>query len=248
MKALNLCLHCGANEVSVEQLRKVATPAATETHYPVPHGLFLDTLAEQARASDLEIVNAAQGVLRDGSRAFGLIQVAPADRTDDDGDIKSEIIGWRNSHDKSFAQELALGMGIFVCDNLSFLGQIQLKRKHTRFIERDMPDLVARALGKLMERRVEQDQRIAAYQDFEMSDVQANDLLVRLLKARVLPANKLMHAHNEWANPSYDHGGPTAWRFFNSITETLKGSSMVELPRRTQKLHGLMDLRVGLAV
>jgi hypothetical protein len=41
--------------------------------------------------------------------------------------------------------------------------------------------------------------------------------------------------------------GRTAWRFFNSVTEVLKGN-LTELPRRTQALHGLLDSACGLTV
>jgi hypothetical protein len=39
----------------------------------------------------------------------------------------------------------------------------------------------------------------------------------------------------------------TAWSLFNAFTEALKGN-IGEFPRRTQALHGLMDLECGLAV
>ena len=43
---------------------------------------------------------------------------------------------------------LALGSQVLVCDNLSFFGEVVLTRRHTRFIERDLPDFVA-AFGRL---------------------------------------------------------------------------------------------------
>ena len=37
------------------------------------------------------------------------------------------------------------------------------------------------------------------------------------------------------------------WSLFNTFTESLKdGSSLAELPKRTEALHGLLDTHVGL--
>jgi len=35
------------------------------------------------------------------------------------------------------------------------------------------------------------------------------------------------------------------WSLFNAFTEALKGN-LIELPRRTEALHGLLDTHVGL--
>jgi hypothetical protein len=36
------------------------------------------------------------------------------------------------------------------------------------------------------------------------------------------------------------------WSLFNAFTESLKDSSLAELPKRTEALHGLMDCPVRL--
>ena len=42
---------------------------------------------------------------------------------------------------------LAVGAAVFVCDNLSFSGEVRLARKHTAHFERDLPQLVGRTIG-----------------------------------------------------------------------------------------------------
>ena len=49
------------------------------------------------------------------------------------------VLGLRNSHDKTFPAGIVAGASVFVCDNLSFSGEIKFARKHTRFIVRDLP-------------------------------------------------------------------------------------------------------------
>ena len=46
-----------------------------------------------------------------------------------------------------------VGAAVFVCDNLSFSGDVKLARRHTAHVERDLPQLVSRAVGRLAELR-----------------------------------------------------------------------------------------------
>ena len=51
---------------------------------------------------------------------------------------------------------------------------------------------------------------------------------------------------HEWREPRHDaFQARNAWSLFNAFTEALKGN-LVELPRRTEALHGLLDTHVGL--
>ena len=52
---------------------------------------------------------------------------------------------------------------------------------------------------------------------------------------------------HEWRKPRHEEFGLwNIWSLFNAFTEALKGN-LVELPRRTEALHGLLDTHVGLA-
>jgi hypothetical protein len=45
----------------------------------------------------------------------------------------------------------------YVCNNLYFSGEVCLARKYTAFIDRDLPGLVSKAVGKLTEQRGRQE-------------------------------------------------------------------------------------------
>jgi hypothetical protein len=72
---------------------------------------------------------------------------------------------------------------VFVCDNLAFSAEIIIARKHTVFIERDLPQLVSAAMGRLGEVRQHQDERIALYKETTLSDTLAHDLMIRAVDA-----------------------------------------------------------------
>ena len=129
----------------------------------------------------------------------------------------------------------------------AFSGEVKLARKHTRFILRDLPQLVQGAVGRLMQRWHHQDQRIAGYKLAALDDRTAHDLVVRALDVGVCCNRHLPQVLFEWRHPRHEEFGPrNVWSLFNAFTETLKGS-LTELPRRTEALHGLLDNHVGLS-
>jgi hypothetical protein len=244
MRKSNLVLHCGATAATREQVCAITTPARTTSWVPLPHGTLLGQVQQVLQANGLAVVSEAHGLTRYGARYFGLLQVANGQNADDFG----LVVGVRNSHDKTFPAALALGATVFCCDNLSFVGEVKLARKHTAYIERDLPGLIYRAVQLLGALRRGQEDRFAAYRRAELSDGQAHDLIVRSLDARVVPVTKLPAVLTEWReprHPEFRDGGRTAWRLLNAFTEALKGN-LTELPRRTQALHGLLDAACGL--
>ena len=155
------------------------------------------------------------------------------------------VIGVRNSHDQSFPAGLVLVAAITVFDNLSFSGAVQFSRRHTKHINRDLPALVLGAVGRIAELRVQQDQRLEAYQATRFTDRHAHDLLIRLVESGTLPVTRLPIAIREYRTPSHPEflqdGKRTAYTLLNAVTESIKGRSIELLPRRSQALHGLLD-------
>jgi hypothetical protein len=132
---------------------------------------------------------------------------------------------------------------------LSFSGEIKISRKHTRFIERDLPQLVEVAIGRLGEQRRLQETRIGAYKTYELTDSMAHDLVIRATKdIHVLPNARIPDVIDEWRAPrhhEFREGGKTVWRLFNAFSEIAKGA-LTHLPRRMMALHGLLDSHCGL--
>lgn len=180
---VNLVLHCGGRHVSREIVTATPTPPASTTWTPVPHHRLLDEVEGTLVASGLSIANQAHALWTGGLRYFGLLEVTK-------GEVNREyglVVGLRNSHDKSFPAAIALGSAVFVCDNLAFSGEVTIARRHTRFIERDLPRIVHTAVGRLADIRGRQDERIAAYKTTDLADSAAHDLMIRAVDANALP-------------------------------------------------------------
>ena len=238
----NLLLHCGAHAVDRAIIGATPTPEPTVTWTPLPHMALVQEVEQVLQSNGLSVVNEAHSLSHDGQRYFGLMEIQNSVIHQD----YAWVLGLRNSHDKSFPAGIVAGASVFVCDNLSFSGEIKIARKHTRFILRDLPFLTERAIGRLMQRWHHQDQRIGAYKAKNLADSSAHDLIIRSTDVRACPPRRIPAILKEWRHPRHEEfAARTLWTLFNSFTEVLKGN-LNELPRRTEALHGLLDSYVGL--
>lgn len=235
-----LCIHCGANRADREEVSAVRTPPATTTWFPIPHITLINRVQEALTALNLRIVEEAHAITHDGMRYFGLLRVENCKPT---GDDFGYVLGLRNAHDQSFKASLAVGSNVFVCDNLSFSGEITIARKHTRHIERDLPLLTGNAIGLLSQRWTVMEDRYNAYKGTELTDAQAHDAIIRALDVEASTTRQLDTVLKEWRTPRHPEFAEhrNVWRLFNAFTEAAKESSLQMLPQRTIRLHGLMD-------
>jgi len=242
-KSPNLILHCGATAVDFDQVATVKTPRATSTWQPIPHHQLIQTVQRTLATTNLTIGTQAHSLTHDGSRYFGLMEIQSRKKNDD----YTWVLGLRNSHDKTFPAGIVAGASVFVCDNLSFSGEVKFARKHTRYINRDLPQLTERAIGLLLAKWHDQDKRIDAYKESEIDDAGAHDLVIRACDVGVCSNRLIPAVLQEWREPVHEQFVErNVWTLFNCFTEALKDGNLNELPKRTEALHGLLDVAVGL--
>jgi len=240
----NLLLHCGAEHVSMKEVESVKTPTSTETWCPIPHKDLIDQVTKTLKATQLKIGSVSHSLSHEGQRYFGLMEVQTRDQHSDD---YAWVLGLRNSHDKTFPAGLVAGSQVLICDNLAFYGDVTLARKHTRFITRDLPLLVERGIGQLLEKFHHQDKRIEAYKSSFIEDSDAHDLIIRSVDVGVCSNRLIPSVLHEWREPKHDvFSERNVWSLFNAFTESLKDGNLQELPKRTVALHGLLDVHVRL--
>jgi hypothetical protein len=85
----------GGRTIGREELTLVPTPAATETHRPIPHYEIVRALVETLGFRHIEVVHDEYAVSPDGMKVFGVLDL----ETEMEGCRFS--IGLRNSHDKA---------------------------------------------------------------------------------------------------------------------------------------------------
>jgi len=239
-----LILHCGANNVERQQVVDVHTPEPTETWFPIPHYTLISRVEEALTSLNLKVVEQAHALTAGGMRYFGLLRVTNCKPAG--GDF-GYVLGLRNSHDKAFTASIAVGSTVFVCDNMAFSGEITIARKHTRYIEKDLPRLTGNAVGLLSQKWTVMEDRYNADKANEVTDAQAHDFMIRALDVEATTMKQLPTVLEEWRTPRHPEFAErkSAWRLFNAFTEAAKESSLALLPRRTISLHALMDSTVG---
>lgn len=250
-----LYLHAGANAATLDEVKAVVTPEASYRgakrkflHQPIPHVALYDAVVNNLRSGGLSIVNEAHALTRGGERYFGTLGVKNGHEAEDYG----LVIGIRNGHGGDFKAGLALGASVFVCDNLSFSGEVVVGRAHTRNILRDLNGVVNSAIAKLVDYRRVQDTRFIQYKATEIGDRDAHSIILRSLLGGVIGENRVRPVLDEWTKPRHEEfSGRTVWSLYNAFTEILKPqgenapTTLTTLSTRTQKLHGILDTFSG---
>lgn len=217
-----IMLHRGGWEATEADLAAVPVPDPTDSYHPVPYGRFVEEVALHVPRFGLTIRSQQFALARDGSQMFGVLTCTNGH---DAGDY-ALAIGLRNSYDRSLSVGLVAGTRVFCCDNLAFSGEVMMRRKHTVNVFRDLPDLIYRMLSQVTVLKARTDEEIAGMKALPMPDERAHHLMVRAIRANILPASQLPKVLTAWEGPQHDEFLPrTAWSLFNSFTEILKSGA-----------------------
>ena len=236
---MTLVLHCGAKAATREQVEAVVTPESTATWTPIAHGEIADAVRNSLEGTGLVPKAEDYGLSHDGKRLFGLYTLA-GEHPD-----YALTLGFRNSHDKSFAASVCAGSRVFVCDNLAFTGEVTISSKHTTHLRKRLARVVSEAVEKLTAKRVLVERRIALYKETEVrSQPHLHDLVLRAFRSQAIPAQAISKVISEFEAPRHpEFRDWNLWNLSNAFTEVLKEYG--ELEKRTIRLNGVLDLEIG---
>lgn len=225
---MTLLLHAGAKNADYDRLRALDTPMPTATHVPIPHFRVVDMLRHTLAFYGHEVTE-------DGMRFFGLLSL----RSTYGG--YEDTVAVRNSHDKKFPVGIGFGGRVFCCDNLSFIADHVIRRKHTVNARRDLPALIGELVEPLALQREQQHRTFLRYQETQLSESQANDAVMTMFRHGVINVQRIADLVEQWEYPAYlEWGDRTAWRLFNATTYVLAGK-LVENSDLTPRLHRIID-------
>lgn len=229
-----LMLHAGAVPVDYAGLREFATPVPTATHFPIPHFSVVDYVKLSLSFFGHEVVQEDYGVTPDGDKFFGVLSLKSpyGDYTD--------MVGLRNSHDKSFPVGVSFGSRVFCCDNLAFTGEHVIKRRHTPKIKRELPGLIAEIIEPLGIARLATAQTYDRFKATDIDQRTADHLVMDMYRKDVINLTRIADVVNAYEDEAQDWGGKTAWRMFNAATFALTGK-VADNPKATGVLHDIID-------
>ena len=245
----DLTLHCGAQKVLLSDLSKVPLPKETRTYKPVSHfDLVANTTSMgdmflQNQGYELESQNYALG--RKGKHMFFNLNYKKLTTTGQD--TTGLTIGGRNSYDKSTTIGIAVGMRVFICDNLAFSGdQVTYLRKHTGNVYEDLEVILMRTMKNADTEFKRMDLESQAMREVKLTNNDAYRNLGVLFGNNILTSRQLPVACNEWKKPQHDaFKERNMWSFYNACTEALKSSPPKDILTRHTKLHKTLCGRGG---
>ncbi|HET6447101.1 MAG TPA: DUF932 domain-containing protein [candidate division Zixibacteria bacterium] len=232
---MTLMLHAGAAPAPYEALREIEAPEATKSHIPIPHHRIIDLVKHTLSFYGHEVTEENYGVTEDGMRFFGLLSL----RSTYGG--YEDTIGLRNSNDKKFPVGISFGSRVFVCDNLAFIGDNTVMRRHTVNAVRDLPGMIMQIIEPLANQRAEQQKCFQRYEATPLNQEQADHAIMTMFRQDILNVQRIATVAEKWDDPdTFDWGDRTAFRLFNAATFALEGR-VSENPAVTSKLHQVID-------
>jgi len=235
-----LCLHRGARVVGREELDAVDAPAPTETWFPLRHSQVLDTVLATLSASAFQISNVQLSLSQDNARFFGTLDLTTAVASG-----TTLAVGVRNSVDKTFPLGFCAGCRVFVCDNLAFHSELLVARKHTLHGITRFQEAIGLAVQSLGQFREAEAHRIKEMRAFQVSDRDAESLMLRSYERNVISLRTLPHVIQAWRKPAYpEFEDRNLWSLMNAFTGVLKDRSRTnpqQFALQTIRLNALLN-------
>jgi len=94
--------------------------------------------------------------------------------------------GLRNSHDRSFPVGIGFGSRVFVYDNMAFMADHVIKRRHTANLKRDLPGIVGELIEPLALHREAQARTLNRYRQTMLTGQQADHAILDLYREGVI--------------------------------------------------------------
>ncbi len=236
MSTANMILHCGAREVTREQLEVVPCPPPDGRWRPVPHHTVLDFAVKALDEAGYGVDKMKLGLTRDDQRFWGTLV------------LKSAIVSGvslacaiASSLDKSCSLRFGYGHSVFICDNGAWRVEETIARKHTTNGVTRYQEALCLAVSKIESFKQQEAERIRALTCRDLKDAEAESLLLRCYEAEILSPRTIHTALKEWRAPSFEEFQPrTAWSLFNSVTYAIGNRA-----KSNPQAHAALTIKLG---
>lgn len=231
MEGAKLVAHTGAIIVTREDLKQYVTPEATDTFKPVGHSQLVETLTQVMHDRGLFITREQFAV--QNHKLFGTFDLE-WQKMEEYG----AAVGFRHANDKSMPITIAVGVRVFVCDNMSMLGELITVRKHTSKL--DLGEEMDRAMYRYMQgwRKLKDD--IQIQQDTVLEDRRVKTLIYDIFTQKIVPLRLFPLVSEHYTHMREDHrenpGLFTGWWLHNTFTAHIKDMAPAPVFRCTARL------------
>jgi hypothetical protein len=211
--------HANSQLITRDQLLTIAPPPSTATWRPIAHADLITALDRQLQVRGIMIQAETFAIQREGARLFAVLDLS----IERSGEFCASL-GLRTANDRSLALEIAVGVKVFVCDNLAFSGDlIALRRKHTaRF---DLNADISRAVDRYQAHLLTLREQITTSQQTPLSDLEAKALIVDAFRQEILPIRFFKPVTEIYYRPAPDMTDVlprTRWGLHNAFTRCVR--------------------------
>jgi hypothetical protein len=218
----------------------IPPPEGTPTWRPIAHGDLLTAIERQLLVRGVTIRHERFAVQREGARLFAVLDLSLEATAE-----CCAALGIRTSNDQTMALEIAVGVKVFVCDNLAFSGDlIALRRKHTaRF---DLNADISRAVDRYQEYLVAFQRGVAAVQATPLTDPEAKALICDAFRREILPLRCFKRVAETYFNPRpemTDVHPRTLWGLHNAFSRAMRELAPAPAFQATIELGKFFGLR-----
>ncbi len=217
MSTSALVLHRGGRLVEQDELDAVKAPPPEGRWFPLSHGTVLAKVKETLSDAGYTVQRTQLGLSADNAQFFGVMDLTAA--------LAHQVtlsVGVRNSTNKTFPIGFCAGSRVFCCDNLAFRSELLVKRKHTKHGSMRFAQAIGEAVTKLGTFKEDESRRIYFMATTEVSEPQADSLILRAYEKGIVPTPMLPRVIREWREPQFnDFKARTLWSLFNCFTTVL---------------------------
>jgi hypothetical protein len=235
-------IHNASDLVTRDQLRTFAPPAATATWRPIAHTDLITAIERELGMRRLAIKREQFAVQHHGARLFAILDLA-----DERSEDFTAAMGIRHANDRSMAVEIAVGVRVFVCDNLAFSGDlIALRRKHTARFE--LSQEIRLALDRYDQHLTALHGDIDRLKDEGLSDIEAKAVIVDAFRREILPVRCFKPVCSDYFHPTddmIDVAPRTRWGLHNAFTRAIRDLPPIPAFRATTSLGKFLGLGSG---
>jgi hypothetical protein len=232
--------YANSRVVSREDLCAIASPPPTGTWRPIAHGDLIQAIDRQLLVRGITIRDQRFAVQRYGARLFAILDLS----IESTGEFCASM-GIRTANDRSMALEIAVGVRVFVCDNLAFSGDlIALRRKHTAKF--DLNSDISRAVDRYQAHLLTLQRKIALSREDTIEDDEAKSLIFEAFRFEILPVRFFKRVVDGYFNPTEamtDVQPRTMWGLHNAFTRCVRDMAPGPAFAATTELGKLFGLR-----
>ena len=141
----------------------------------------------------------------------------------------------------TYALLFLAGLGVWICANLQFTGEVKVSSKHTKHIGDRLKRMVTRGLFELTQFDAINEERHAAYEAFTLPEEEyeyidgdedkrgyassefIHDFVVKSMDRGVISPSSIKLVLDQWREPQFEEFQPrNAWSLSNAYTEAFK--------------------------